>query len=159
MATTFGLIAATPANPAIYQRGTREGTEGASQTFVKGEFLTHSSGYLIEYAGSGLISGIALEDAHNGSAGANRITYLPIRAGDEIYMSLADTIAQTDEGATYGVVVSSNKSVIDRDDTSDEVTILELTGLRENPFHAVAAIGDTNVVVKAVINAANHIDG
>lgn len=154
---TFALMAAQPANPAIYDRGTRYGKEAAGQTYKKGEILALSSGEIIVYAGTGLICGIALHDA-TGTTGAH-VDYLPLHSGDELYMSLNDTIAQSDLGATYGIVTSSNKSVIDRDDISDECTIVELTGLRENPFHAVGAIGDTNVVVRAVINTANHIEG
>lgn len=157
MATTHGLIQCRLANAAAYQRGTLYAGEAATQTFKKGEWLYFVNGLLTEYAGSGLVAGIAAHDASGTTS--KRVDYHPIRPGDEVYMSLADTIAVTDLGATYGWANSSDKSVIDRDDTSDELTIVELTGLNENPFHPVAAIGDTNVVVKAVINVANHIDG
>lgn len=154
---TFGLIACRPANAAMYERGTRYAGEAASQSFKKGEWLMLVNGLATEYAGTGLVCGIALHDASGTTS--KRVDYIPVRAGDEVYMSLNDTIAVSDLGATYGWAVSSDKSVIDRDDTSDELTIVELTGLQENPFHPVAAIGDTNVVVRAVINVANHIDG
>lgn len=143
----FEHIHIRPVDPAAFSRGTKYGPEGASETFEIGDILETESGLLVEFDGTGAITGVAARAA----TGVTRseVIYWPADQDIEFYASLQDAIAEADLHSSVGLLVdgTSGKWVIDKG-TSGQAIITELTGLKENPFHKPAAINDTGVVVK-----------
>lgn len=94
--------------------------EGASQTFLAGSLVKFTGGYILVAAAvntapaAGSLFGIALEDAHNGTAGANYITVVRFEPTHEIYANLlgaaaADlTLAITHLGADVDLLWATN---------------------------------------------------
>jgi hypothetical protein len=100
--------------------------EAASQTFVKGDLVFISSGYLT-ICGSDptAILGIALDDAHNTTAGLYQINVSLITPWTLVTMSVGhatagnDKIEAADMGTLYGVVsVSAGIWRVDKEDTT-----------------------------------------
>jgi len=103
------------------------GPEAATQTFLKGDLVTYSSGYLQECgADPSLIAGVALDAGGNTtSAGDQQCSYMPL-AGNVFKATLAQaaantTSAATDIGKKYGVIVRTAAPlvwVVDSSETS-----------------------------------------
>jgi hypothetical protein len=88
--------------------------EAASQSFVKGDLVYLASGYLtLCGADPTAILGIALEDAHNGSAGAYQIMVSLITAQTIVFMSVYHSTAANDkiEAVDMGTLYEIDKPV------------------------------------------------
>jgi hypothetical protein len=115
--------------------------EAASQTYKAGEFVYRASGYLtICGADPSQILGIAMEDAHNSTAGAYDMLVL-VATGQtlfkiNVYHSVSgnNKIEAADLGTAYGLVNASNKWLVDKTDTGN-------TRVRVQKFYD--AIGET----------------
>ncbi len=109
--------------------------ESASQTFLAGDLVFDDAGYVtVCGADPAKILGIALEDAHNdASDGDHSIDVLVLNANTYALMQVHHgtpanaVIEDTDEGAEFGIAVSSNVWYIDKEETSSlRVKIVKL---------------------------------
>ena len=129
--------------------------EAASQTFVAGDLVYRSSGY-ITVCGSdpSQILGMVMEDGHNDSSdGTYDVNVLVATEATLFYSSVYHSVAgnckieATDLGTKYGLVASSNKWLVDKTDTSN-------TRCRVQKFYD--ALATTNGRVLIQILAANR---
>lgn len=114
--------------------------EAASQSFVKGDLVCLASGYLTKCGSDpAAVLGVALADAHNGSAGAYMIPVLVLTTHMVLTMQVyhgtpsSSVIAAADLGTAYGIVdAGSGVWKVDKTDTSNTrvkvVTFLEPVG-------------------------------
>jgi hypothetical protein len=136
------------------------GPEAASQTFVKGDVLINSSGYLAQASADPVanIVGVAIEDGHNdSSAGTSDIKYTPAIPGmifkgvvhNASSASLA-VIAATDRFTRYGLARSSTANVwyIDKTESSSAKKTVTIVDFDE-------AVSTTNGTVYFVFNTIN----
>jgi len=100
--------------------------EGLNQTFKEGDFVYRNGGYLVICgADPALILGIALEDAHNTTAGLYNILVGVFTEGALVEMTVYHSTAgnnkieQTDLGTKYGIDVSANCWRVDKTDASN----------------------------------------
>jgi len=84
--------------------------EAASQTFVKGEFVYLSSGYVMEIGDNPTaILGMALDNAHNSTAGAYKVGVAVFSDNTILEMNkvntsgVAQATAYSDIGKTFGI--------------------------------------------------------
>lgn len=134
-----------PFDPPIYQRGTVSQKEGSGETFKRGApVLQDGDGYIVVYAGGGLVYGFAAEDAHNTTSDGDKdiLIWRPL-PGERFLVAYQDAIAQTDIGDTLGLIVdptnpTSGTWVLDEGDSTDEMVVL---GFPEGPGQT--EIGDT----------------
>lgn len=107
--------------------------EATSQTFKKGELVYLASGYVtVCSTDPSLIIGIANEDAHNITAGTQRVSVTLLNGvvfkANVYHATAASAVtAQTQVGSSYGVVAVSNKWFVDiSEESSKRVTIMDL---------------------------------
>lgn len=109
--------------------------EAASQTFKRGQFVYLSSGYVTACADDAVsILGMAMEDAHNGDAGANYIN-VALAESNTIFeanvyhgtpASAVTAITTPCDGANsvFGLQVDSNKCYVDIEDTTHDAFLV-----------------------------------
>lgn len=143
--------------------------EGASQTFKACSPLVFSSGYLVTASGTvESVEAFALEDGHNGSAGAYKVKVLPAVSGVHAYGNLLttaaadNTLAATDLGAKVQLLYSATAGVgstpIWYFGDSASTPCFKIVSFTPDPDHIIpnvstidAASGDTNARVFAVL--------
>lgn len=132
----------TPHSNSIYERGTLEIPEKASQTFKKGAPLVLNGGY-VEEAGTApaTVKYIAARDGQNGGSDGtyNCIVYL-VTDSDLWEASFEDSFAQADIGGNYGLVKDATTGFwyVDDGDTGDQVSVVQFVVTPQ-----LGAIGDT----------------
>lgn len=131
-----------PFSASVYQRGTVELPEKASQTFKVGAPLVLNGGYL-EEAGTApaTIAYIAARDGQNGgSDGTYSCIAYRVVAGDQFEISFEDSAAVADNGGNYGIVKDATTGYwyADDADTGDQVFVVRRV---ETP--SLGAVGDT----------------
>lgn len=99
--------------------------EADSQSFLVGQLVYLSSGYVTATASDGVILGIALKAATNVTSGHIMIPVMIIRPGDEILIETIATSTATlataaNMGIGYGLVVASNICRLDFDETTTD---------------------------------------
>jgi len=124
--------------------------EAASQTFEYGYFVYRSGGYLTACgADPATVLGLALESAHNSTAGAyDLLVAIAVEwVGFEMCIDAGtDELENADHGKEYGIAVSGNNWYIDKSDVS-------ATRVRIQEF--VDAVGVEHARVIATFKAAN----
>lgn len=153
MAVAGPYRAITPYSQEIYDRGTIELPEKATQTFKKGAPLVYNGGYL-EEAGSApaTISYIAARDGQNGgSDGTYNVIAWRLTAGDQWEISAEDAVTVADNGTNYGLVKDATTGFwfLDEADTADQFLILRASGVTSQ------ASGDTKQRVIGEFQTAN----
>jgi hypothetical protein len=93
--------------------------EAASQTFVKGEFVYLSGGYVTECSSNPTaILGMAADDAHNSTAGAYNVGVVVFSDNTILEMNKVDSsdaaaaTAVTDIGKTFGLYLDTTDSQV-----------------------------------------------
>lgn len=143
----------TPFSASVYQRGTIEIPEKASQTYKKGAPLVLNGGYL-EEAGTApaTIFAIAARDGQNGGSDgtSNGLAYRLV-AGDQYEFSCEDALTVADNGAVYGLVKDATTGIwyLDEADTADQVVVLRASGVTSQ------ASGDTKARAIGEFQTAN----
>lgn len=151
------------------------GPEGASQTFVIGDVLTVTSGYLVLGAAAAAVAirGIAQEAGHNSSAGTDNVKYAPVFPGMFVYANLLggsagdEVLAATDMGTAFELERSATLVggatpgwYINGDATSTPAVKVvsffadSTYAPNASPYFNEARVGDTNARVLASIMAA-----
>jgi hypothetical protein len=151
------------------------GPEGASQTFVVGDVLTVTSGYLVLGAAAAAVSifGVAQQAGHNTTAGTYNVQYAPVFPGMFIYANLLGTsagdevLAATDLGTAFELERSTTLVGGDspgwyiNGDATGTPAVKVVSFFADPTYAPVASIyanearvGDTNARVMASIIAA-----
>jgi hypothetical protein len=141
MATgSYGPI--EPHSPQIYDRGTIELPEKASQTFKKGVPLVLNGGYLEEAGATpSTIAYISAQAGRNGATdGVEMCLAYRVVAGDQWRVAFEDSLAIADNGGVYGIVKDATTGYwfVDDADSGDQVFVVRAVQTPQ-----LGAVGDT----------------